>query len=715
MLFRFFVRSFIAALVLVLGVSSSFAQQDDTSPHSDAELVTDRVAVQPGESFDVALRIDMEEGWHSYWLNAGDSGLETRIRWDLPEGVAVGDIRWPFPERVDTGPFTTYAYHDIVYLLSEVTIPQDFQEDVLSLSARANWLICADICLPAHEDVAINISIGEDAGRTEWADAVDEFRNRLPVELPDGWAADAEATDEGYLISVAHPNEWTGDASGIELFAAEGGVIRHAARHVVTPFEDGFTINVERSEFARGVAPVFKAVLVADESSRFVDDAQAIYLELPVSGAPEEVVMSADIPAVPFSVGSIWMALVFAFIGGMILNLMPCVFPILSIKILGFAEGNSQDRGTMRKHGLLFGAGVILSFLVLAGALLLLRAGGESLGWGFQLQNPLIIALLALLMFVIGLNLLGMFEVGFGLAGTGGRLDRGSGSSGAFWSGVLATIVATPCTAPFMGAALGWSLAQPAMIALLVFAMLGVGMAVPYVLLSFFPRWLERLPKPGPWMETLKQALSFGLFATAVWLVWVFGRQTGVDGAALLLFAMMFVGIAIWMIGRWPWITSNSRTRIVTRSLAGIALVLALTTTLSGSRLMNTGSVPVSDGWQTFDPDRIEELVQAGQPVFVDFTATWCITCQVNKRVALTNAEVIRKFDDRNVARMQADWTNYDPVITEALESFGRSGVPLYVLYPGGNADPVILPELLTPGIVINALDRISPATASLP
>lgn len=716
MSFRFITRPLFLALVLVMGAVPVLAQdQADTSPHSDAELVTDRVAVQPGESFDVALRIDMEEGWHSYWINSGDSGLETRIRWDVPDGVEVDDIRWPYPERIDTNPFTTYGYHDVVYLFSEVTIPEDFQGDVLSLSARADWLICADICLPAYEDVAIDIPIGTESGRTAHAEAMDHARGLIPVNLPEGWHADAETTDEGYLISVAHPASWMGDASDIELFAAEGGVIRHAAQHEATSYKDGFTIAVERSEYARGVPPTFKAVLVADGSTRFIDDARAIYLELPVAGASEHIVASSNAPAIPFSVSSIWMALAFALIGGMILNLMPCVFPILSIKILGFAEGNSQDRGTMRKHGLLFGAGVILSFLALAGALLLLRAGGESLGWGFQLQNPLIIAFLALLMFAIGLNLLGVFEIGFRLASAGGQLDRGSGSAGAFWSGVLATIVATPCTAPFMGAALGWSLAQPAVIALTVFAALGLGMAIPYVLLSFFPKWLERLPRPGPWMETLKQALSFGLFATAVWLVWVFGRQTGVDGAALLLAAMMLIGLAAWILNRWSWITSSPKKRVITRSFAGVALVLALMATLSGSRFVNTGSVPLSDGWQTFDPDRIEEIVQSGQPVFVDFTATWCITCQVNKRVALSNADVIRKFESQNVVLMQADWTNQDPVITAALEQFGRSGVPLYVLYPGGNADPVILPELLTPGIVINALDRITPATASLP
>ncbi len=709
-------RRSVLLLALVFWASIVVAQDEvTTSPYSDAELVTDRLAVQPGEAFDVALRLVMEDGWHSYWVNSGDSGLQTRITWDLPAGVEVGEIRWPFPERVDTGSFTTYAYYDEVYLLTEVTVADDFRGNVLPLAARADWLICADVCLPAYEEVSLEVAIGDDASRSAHAEALDNARSLLPIDLPEGWSAEAETTDDGYVVRISHPPAWSGDASGIDLFAAESGVVRHAARHPVTPSDGGFTIDVERSEYARAPVAVFQAVLVADGSTRFHDDAQALRLDVPVIGV-EEPVAALEAPADARGVAvSIWLALVFAFIGGLLLNLMPCVFPILSIKILGFANGNGSDRRTMRKHGSLFGVGVLVSFLLLAALLLLLRAGGESLGWGFQLQNPLIVAGLALLMFAIGLNLLGVFEVGMRLGGIGGRLDRGDGASGAFWSGVLATIVATPCTAPFMGASLGWALAQPASSALMVFTALGLGMATPFVLLSYFPGWMQRLPRPGEWMITLKQVLSFGMFATALWLIWVFGLQTGIDGMVLLLAAMTLIGFAGWLLNRWSWVTATARVRVVTRALASVALVLALLATLAGSRHVNSAGMAPSDAWQPFDPDRVEEIVQTGQPVFVDFTAAWCITCQVNKRVALQHNRVVQAFASRNVALMQADWTSYDPVITAALEEFGRSGVPLYVLYPGGNADPVILPEILSPGIVLDALNRIAPTTASVP
>jgi thiol:disulfide interchange protein DsbD len=406
----------------------------------------------------------------------------------------------------------------------------------------------------------------------------------------------------------------------------------------------------------------------------------------------------------------------------LLLNLMPCVFPILSIKILGFARQSGDGDAVIRRHGLAFGAGVLVSFWVLAVLLLGLRAGGSQIGWGFQLQSPLFIAAMALLFFGIGLSLLGVFEVGAGLMRWGGRVDRSSGHrglGGSFLSGVLATVVATPCTAPFMGAALGVALTMTAGEALLVFTALGAGMALPYVSLSMAPRLLKRLPKPGAWMETLKQVLAFPMFATTVWLVWVFGQQAGIDGVALLLFALLLLGGACWILGRWGASRVSDRGRLVTRSLAAVTLAGAFTLCLLGARFERTGTRTVASDaqaeWQAFSSATVDRLRAEGRPVFIDFTAAWCLTCQVNKRTTLRTEAVRRAFEEKQVTLFQADWTNQNPEISRALYALGRSGVPVYVLYKGDGSEPVLLPEILTEDLVLDALDELPtrPAVAS--
>jgi thiol:disulfide interchange protein/DsbC/DsbD-like thiol-disulfide interchange protein len=700
------------ALLLVLGASPALAQEEDASFYSDVELISDRAAVQPGETFDAALRITMEPGWHNYWINPGDAGMPTRIAWELPEGVTAGEIRWPYPNWIEVPPFASYAYKDEVLLLTEITVPGGFSGPTLDLRAEAEWLICDEVCFAGSEIVSLSLPVrDEPAEDPRWATRVAEARAALPAPLPEGWSVAGEVTEDGYVLLLAPAAGWEGSVEGVRFFPYETGVIRHAAAQPVTPGEEGVVFTLARSEFAHGTPERLVGVMVAPDGATWDGTARAVEVDVPLAAAT-----ASGTPVRAGGLGSgvpitLLLALGLAFVGGLILNLMPCVFPILSIKILGFADGRVKERGLLRKHGLLFGAGVLVSFWALAAGLIALRAGGESLGWGFQLQSPGVVAFLAVLMFAIGLNLLGVFEVGGRLAGATAELDRKGGASGAFLSGVLATIVATPCTAPFMGAALGWALAQPAAQALAVFTALGVGMATPYVTLSLFPAWMARLPRPGPWMETLKQVLSFGLFATAVWLVWVFGLQTGIDGAALLLGALTLVAFAAWIVGRWQWRTAPPRFRWMTRGIALGAVFLAVLAVTAGSRQTAPMMAAAGEAWEPFRPAAVEEYLAIGRPVFVDFTAAWCLSCQVNKRVALTVPSVERAFEERGVARIRADWTHRDPAITVALESFGRSSVPLYVLYPGAGHEPVILPELLTPGIVLAALDRIEAAT----
>ncbi len=702
-----YLPSLMLALLLVAPIAT--AQERDPSPHSDARLVAEMQSARAGQPIEVGLWMTMDPDWHSYWINPGDAGMPSEVQWRLPEGVEAGSIQWPFPERIDQPPLTSYGYSHEVLLPMQVELTADFSDDSITLQGKAVWLICADVCLPAEQEVSLTlpVSAGEPTPNPDWAEAFSTTRSAFPL-VEDAWIVRATPTETGYRLELTSDGAAFPNFDGAFFFANEKAVLQHAEAQAFQQTDDGYTVELVASEFADGSPHRLTGALVLEEGETWNGTHRALSVDAELS--PMDV---ASRPANDASMSFLF-ALLFAFIGGLILNLMPCVFPILSIKILGFAQGRDHSRATLRNHGLMFGLGVIVSFLLLAGVLLALRAGGEQLGWGFQLQSPWLVGGLALLMFALGLMLVGVFEIGFGLASAGGRLDNKEGLGGAFWSGVLATVVATPCTAPFMGAALGYALAQPALSSLSVFGVLGIGMATPYVLLSLFPQWIQRLPKPGQWMETLKQALAFPLFATAVWLVWVFGLQTGINGAAFLLLAMTAFGFGAWILGRWGLPTNSPRQRGVALTMVALALILAIVATGVGvGQTAEAHSSQSADSdWLTFDPAEVDRLVAAGQPVFIDFTAAWCLSCQANKAIALNTSAVQDAFRDKGVIRFRADWTQRDPVITAALEGFGRSGVPLYVLYPP-NGDPVLLPAILSAGIVTDALDSLPVAVAS--
>ena len=701
----------LAALALLASSASAQVLEDcadqDDSPCSNAELVAGQDAVQPGAAFDLALRIEIEPKWHVYWENPGDSGLPVSVDWTLPEGVRAGPLQNPYPERLDISGLTSYAFEDEAALVARIAVPADYAGDELVVSGQATWLICADLCLTAEQPVSITLPVGTPAQTDLLADA----RARLPVQAA-GWGASAAPHEDGRLVlSLTPPAGWGGSLEGAQFFPFEQGVLDHAAPQTFRRSGGDWTVALTPSAVADTVPSRLRGLVVAAAGEALVDDARAIEVDTVVGSEP-----AASTARMPLA-----LALVLALGGGLLLNLMPCVFPILGIKVLGFAGG--QDGATLRRGGLAFGAGVLVSFWALAAALLALRAAGEGVGWGFQLQSPPLVAALAALMVLLGLNLAGVFELGAGLAAAGARADTRTGTSGAFLSGVLATVVATPCTAPFMGAALGFAVAAPVASSLLVFTVLGVGMALPYVLLSFFPAWTERLPRPGPWMVTLRQALAFPLFATAVWLVWVFGLQTSTNGMALLLLALVLLGLAAWLVGRWPAHASAPRPRAVTRALAAVAVLAAVGLAWGGVQSTAIAYAmgmpdtprgePATDDWQPFTSASVDRLVADGRPVFVDFTAAWCLTCQVNKTTTLSTDAVADAFARAGVARVRADWTNRNPDITAALDRFGRSGVPFYVLYPGGDADPILLPEVLTPDLVLDALASLPPPTTA--
>ncbi len=702
-------------LLMLLGLLAPRvrAQPEDGNAYSAAALVSATTTVRPGSTADIGLHLTMAKGWHVYWINPGDAGTPPSLAWTLPAGVTAGPFRWPFPERLLVPPLASYGYSDEVLLPFSVDVPVDFAGGAVPLRAKAEWLVCADVCLPASAELALDLAVGTQppAPDPTWASRFAEAARRLPIE-GSGWTVSAAPADSGYALDLRPPPGWSGTLDGAYFFADSTSVAQHPAPQRMAREGDAFRLTVPASEFAAAPATRLRGVVVLPEGAAWDDSGRRALAVNAVVGPASTPVSDA-----PGTAGglSLALAVLLAFAGGVLLNAMPCVFPVLSIKLLGFVQGRTHERAALRRHGAAFAAGVLVSFWVLAGVLIALRASGEELGWGFQLQRPGVVAALALLLFGLGLNLAGLFEMGGRVASAAGQLDRRGGLGGAFLSGVLATVVATPCTAPFMGAALGYALAQPPAAALIVFTALGIGMALPYVLLASFPHWLARLPRPGPWMVTLRQALAFPLFLTVVWLAWVFGQQTGVDGLAYLLLGFVLAGLAAWIYGRTT--DLHTRRRIVPYGLSIVSAALALYAVALGTREAFAPVTAASDGaWEAFEPATVEQLVAQGQPVFVDFTAAWCLSCQVNKRVALQTEAVDAAFRARGVRTFRADWTRRDPAITAALAGFGRSGVPLYVLYPGGKAAPVLLPSVLTPGIVLDALGALRPrATASRP
>lgn len=668
----------------------------------EAELIAEPRTIQPARPFWVGLRLAMDEHWHTYWLNPGDSGLATKLRWDLPEGFTAGPIQWPHPELIPTPPLATYGYEGEVILLVEITPPARLTERKYTLRAQADWLMCKEECIPGRAQLALTIPVGEHADpdpahAARFADA----RNRLP-RSSDEWAVIAKRAGESIHLRFSGPRA----LQSVYFFPVEQEVVQHAAEQRLTRDGDTWVLQIARPPNAQGWPERLIGVAVAEPSW----SADPTHRALPIDTAWSDTMTPAPHAASGSSPLTFQLALLLAFAGGLILNLMPCVFPVISIKLLGFVRQAGESRVRLLSHGLVFAAGVLICFWALAGTLLALRAGGTEIGWGFQLQSPRIVMGLAALFFALGLNLFGLVEFGLSLTGAGQGLQSRVGYGGSFFSGLLATIVATPCTAPFMGAALGYALALPTLSALAIFTALGAGMAAPYVVLSAMPSLIRRIPRPGPWMESLKQAMGFFMMATVVWLLWVLSLQTGPDSLIRMALLFLALALALWIAGRWGALHRPLKIRVLARMVAAVIAFASLGATLGPepTKADGRGGDVTAGGvvWETFSPERVAVLRAEGRPVFIDFTAAWCLTCQVNKRVALRRPEVESRFRELGVVTMQADWTDHDETITRALAEFGRSGVPFYVFYPAGsNGSPRLLPELLTPGIVLEALD----------
>ncbi|HSF05091.1 MAG TPA: protein-disulfide reductase DsbD domain-containing protein [Methylomirabilota bacterium] len=698
---------YLTASLVVLGTlvlaSPAGAATSSNSPLVHVELVSDVASVQPGAPFWVALRQRIPPGWHTYWANPGDSGEPTRLEWTLPSGVTAREISWPAPERIPLGPAVSYGYSGEVLLPVRIDPPAELRPgDTLTLHAAAAWLVCEKECIP--EEGAVELTLPVAAGRPapdrRWGDTMARTLAALPRPSP--WPVTVSATATTITLTVAATGLQPARIQDAWFYPLEWGLITYAAPQALAVSPQNLTLSAARGPLADAVTRPVEGVLVITERLDAGPVRQAFVVRAPAPAAAA---------AAAWSWPTLLAAMALALLGGLVLNLMPCVLPVLSVKALSLVAHGSRGPAVMRRHGLAYTSGVLICFAIVAGGLIGFRAAGEQVGWGFQLQSPLFVTLLAYVLFVMALALSGAVTIGGDVTGVGSTLAVRSGYTGSFFTGALATLVATPCTAPFMATAVGYALTQPGPVALVVFEALGLGLALPYLALSLAPGWARLLPRPGPWMQRLQQVLAFPMYATVAWLVWVLSLQVGPAGLAACLAGLVLVGLGVWLYETTRHSVGGARG---IRAVAALSVLIAVSLPALGDppspRVAPAERGETGIPWEPYTPERVTELRAGGNAVFVNFTAAWCITCLVNERVALRSSEVTAGFVDKGVAYLKADWTRRDPEIARVLATFDRSGVPLYLLYPANGAGaerPHVLPQILTERIVLEALQRL--------
>ena len=676
------------------------------TPQVQAELVAHAPeGVAPGRPLWLGLKIEHQPHWHTYWKNPGDSGLPTTLEWQWPAGVKAGGIEWPTPAKLPIGPLLNYGYEGTLLLPVAVQVPAGFKAGTLDVKLHAEWLVCKDICIPQSGDFTLQVPT--QAATAGHAALFAAARAALPQPAT-GAKATATVEAGALVLRVAGlPAAWQGQALG--FFPETTGVINNAAPAVSNWSGGDWSARVPLDPQRSASPAMMPVVLTAPGQPAGLLVQVAVNGTWPATAAAPAalppLVNSAPFPAPPPAASLGW-ALLLALAGGALLNLMPCVFPVLSLKVLGFAQ-QAQDRRGLLAGGLAYTAGVVLSFVALATLLLALRAGGEQLGWGFQLQSPAVVAVLAALFTLIALNLAGVFEFGSVIPSSWAAARARHPVLDSALTGVLAVAVASPCTAPFMGASLGLAVTLPTVQALAIFAALGLGMALPYLAASAWPRLARALPRPGVWMAHFKTLMVFPMLATVVWLVWVLGQQTGIDGAAALLLLLLALAFAAWALG------SPTLGPVARRGFGAAAAVLMAAAlfwaapALKQEAVASSATSGTAEKWQPWSAERVAQAQAEGRPVFVDFTAAWCVTCQFNKRSTLGRSEVQAAFDERRVLLLRADWTRRDPAIGAELSRLGRSGVPVYALYAPGAAGPRLLSEILSAGEVLTALQSL--------
>jgi len=699
--------SFLTAFSLLLP-TNNYAQLFGGPSHVKMKLLSEVQSVQPGQPFWVMVQLNMDEHWHVYWRNVGDTGLITSIEWKLPQGITVGPIQWPYPEKIVEDPLVVFGYHGEQYLLVKMTPDKSLKPGaLLQLKAHGSWLVCAESCVPGEDSAALELPVTKEPAQvnTDAAELFSNARARLPLQNTD-WHFSMQKKNKRLVIQAQAPEWLKKNLSDMGFYPYESGYVKYNGKQKFSKEGSVYTLKIPLTKDSV-IPDTVRGILISESGWRGNPTEKALEVSL---------VPGSSLPAGNASAGglnSIWLAILFSFLGGIILNLMPCVLPVLSIKIMSFVKQAHDEQIAPWKHGLSFTIGVLVSFLSLAGLLLILKAGGASLGWGFQLQSPVFLIIVSAFMFLFGLSMLGVFEIGTSMTTVGGKTQNISGLTGSFVSGIIATIVATPCTAPFMGTALGFALTQPVWASLTVFFFLGLGMAAPFFLLSSIPALLKYVPKPGRWMESLEQFMGFLLVGTVLWLLWVLAIQAGSNAVILVLADLFFSAIGAWIYGRWGNLAMPKKTRLIAWTLALIFILGSnwyVLTNIDSFAVSRETTLNHSEGidWQKFSEEKVAELQAQGKPVFIDFTAAWCLSCQVNEQVAFSDAEVQKQFKELGITALKADWTKRDATIAKALAKFNRNSVPLYVLYgktPG--AAPQLLPEIITPGIVLDALKSI--------
>jgi thiol:disulfide interchange protein len=660
-------------------------------------LVVPPAQIYPGQNFTAGLYFKLEPGWHVYWINAGDSGEPPAINWSLPAGITADALQFPAPKRLPLGPLMDFGYENEVLFPISMHVAPKFKptRSTVSLGGKVTWLVCREVCIPGKAMLSVDrpaLSAPSATGGTIAADQqlLDRFRSTLPQSLPSADHAKFQTTPTGFTLAVETGRRET----SAEFFPFDQNLIANAAPQPATFSGKGVEISLTKDQNLTSAPKELHGLVVLGDGHAFEFHAAPGALALSSSHTP--------------AIGMLRIILL-SFIGGVILNLMPCVFPVLFLKGLALLQSSAEERHKQRLHGLVYTLGILVSFWIVVAILLALRAAGHNLGWGFQFQSPLFIVVLSLLLFFLGLSLAGQFEIGLTLTSAGSGLAAKQGYVGSFFTGVLAVVVATPCTAPLMGAAIGYALANSAIISIAVFTAVALGLAAPYLLLAFNPAWTRILPRPGAWMEVLKQAVSIPIFGTVIWLVWVFNQTAAASSLIFLLSAFLLLAVAGWILGRWP-------AKAPATIAAVVVLVLAVAVPVVAVHALTPSSATHAQDtrWQPFTPDLVARYRAEGKPVFVDFTASWCLSCQVNERVVLDRSDVQQRLNSSGVELVRADWTRHDETIADTLAALGRSGVPTYALYPADpNAPPRLLPEVLTPGIVFHALDELRPESAS--
>ncbi len=701
-----------ALLLFLIAPTIAFAQLQEfgdggpgpvKATHLTAEMVSLAPAVAPGGSVDVGVVMSLEEHWHVYWINAGDSGEPPTIKWTLPAGVTAGPIQFPVPTRLPLGPLMDFGYEDEVAFPVKITVAQNVPAGPIHLDAKITWLVCREVCIPGKAHMGIDLKVDPAAAPEQQLGALGEFLKAVPGPLPSEYKVAVTGGKSEFVITVTGSPEDSPKVApdDVEFYPLDADLIENAADQKFERIPNGFRLRVARAPELTTLPATFHGVLKFTDGEGYEVTAPVTLGEVAAAPAPlAPSAKSSGLTALP--------AIGLAFLGGIILNLMPCVFPVLFLKGLALVQSSGEERKHMRAHGFVYTLGILVSFWIIVALLLTLRAGGSRIGWGFQLQSPAFIALLASFLFFFALSLAGQFDLGLSLTSAGGSLAKKEGYTGSFFTGVLATVVATPCTAPLMGAAIGFALAQPALVTFAVFTALALGLALPYLLLTLEPSWTRILPRPGAWMETLKQLTAVPLFATVVWLAWVYGRlHVGAesDHIAYLLLCFLVLAVAGWVLNRWP-------ARLASSIVAALLVIAGLAIPLwqarhfvpsTGASATGTATSEPNLTWQPFTPAALASAKASGQPVFIDFTAAWCLSCQVNEKLILHAPEVEHQLATHHFTLLRADWTNEDPAITAELASVNRSGVPTYLIYTKEEA-PDVLPELLTKPIVLNAI-----------